>query len=35
MWLDENNQSRTGYRDVTLNTLTNEVQSVPPVARVY
>ena len=35
MWLDENNQSTTGYRDVTLNTLTNEVQSVPPVARVY
>ena len=35
MWLDENYQSATGYRDVTLNTLTNEVQSVPPVARVY
>ena len=35
MWLDEKNQSITGYRDVTLNTLTNEVQSVPPVARVY
>ena len=35
MWLDENNQSTTGYRDVTMNTLTNEVQSVPPVARVY
>ncbi|MGB1614526.1 MAG: succinate dehydrogenase/fumarate reductase flavoprotein subunit, partial [Candidatus Puniceispirillaceae bacterium] len=35
MWLDENYQSTTGYRDVTLNTLTNEVQSVPPVARVY
>ena len=35
MWLDENNQSTTGYRDVIMNTLTNEVQSVPPVARVY
>ena len=35
MWLDENNQSTTGYRNVKLNTLTNEVQSVPPVARVY
>ena len=35
MWMDENYQSTTGYRDVTLNTLTNEVQSVPPVARVY
>ena len=35
MWLDENNKSTTGYRDVTMNTLTNEVQSIPPVARVY
>ena len=35
MWLDEKNKSTTGYRDVTMNTLTNEVQSVPPVARVY
>ena len=35
MWLDENNKSTTGYRDVIMNTLTNEVQSIPPVARVY
>ena len=35
MWLDENNKSATGYRDVMMNTLTNEVQSIPPVARVY
>ena len=35
MWLDENNKSTTGYRDVMMNTLTNEVQSIPPVARVY
>jgi succinate dehydrogenase / fumarate reductase flavoprotein subunit len=35
MWLDENNHSELGYRDVTMNTLTNEVQPVPPVARVY
>jgi len=35
MWLDEKNLSKTGYRDVIMNTLTNEVQSVPPVARVY
>ncbi len=35
MWLDEKNKSVTGYRDVTMNTLTNEVQPIPPVARVY
>ena len=35
MWLDEKNQSKIGYRDVTLSTLTNEVQTVAPVARVY
>jgi succinate dehydrogenase / fumarate reductase flavoprotein subunit len=35
MWLDENHRSELGYRDVTMNTLTNEVQPVPPVARVY
>ena len=35
MWLDDNNKSATGYRDVMMNTLTNEVQSIPPVARVY
>jgi len=35
MWLDENNKSKLGYRDVTMSTLTNEVEPVPPVARVY
>jgi len=35
MWLDENNKSRIDYRSVILNTLTNEVESIPPVARVY
>ena len=35
MWLDENNKSRIDHRSVILNTLTNEVESIPPVARVY
>ena len=35
MWLDEKNRSQLGYRDVNMTTLTNEVQPVPPVARVY
>jgi succinate dehydrogenase / fumarate reductase flavoprotein subunit len=35
MWLDENNISRADYRQVTMTTLTNEVESIPPVARVY
>ena len=35
MWLDEKNRSQLGYREVNMNTLTNEVQPVPPVARVY
>ena len=35
MWLDENNKSKLDYRDVTMTTLTNEVEPVPPVARVY
>ncbi|MGC6529988.1 MAG: succinate dehydrogenase flavoprotein subunit [Candidatus Puniceispirillaceae bacterium] len=35
MWLDENNQSKLAYRDVTMTTLTNEIEPVPPVARVY
>ena len=35
MWLDQNNKSKLGYRDVQLNTLSNEVKSIPPVARVY
>ena len=35
MWLNEQNESELGYRPVHMNTLTNEVESVPPVARVY
>ena len=29
MWLDEGNKSKLGYRDVQLNTLSNEVKSIP------
>lgn len=35
MWLDENNEAALGYRPVHMNTLSNEVESIPPVARVY
>ena len=35
MWLNGDQSSELGYRPVHLNTLTNEVESVPPVARVY
>ena len=35
MWLDDKNQSTLGYRDVTLTTLTNEVEPIAPIARVY
>ncbi len=35
MWLDEKNQHKVMYRDVHMNTLSNEVESIPPVARVY
>jgi len=35
MWLNGDNASELGYRPVHLNTLTNEVETVPPVARVY
>jgi succinate dehydrogenase / fumarate reductase flavoprotein subunit len=35
MWLDEKNQHTVMYRDVHMNTLSNEVESIPPVARVY
>jgi succinate dehydrogenase / fumarate reductase flavoprotein subunit len=34
-WCDEQGTVRLGYRGVTLTTLTNEVQSFPPKARVY
>ena len=35
MWLDENYQHEVMYRDVHMNTLTDEVESFPPKARVY
>ena len=35
MWMNEQNESELGYRPVHMNTLTNEVEPVPPVARVY
>ena len=35
MWLNDNMKTKLDYRDVHLNTLTNEVASVPPAARVY
>ena len=35
MWLDKDKISKLSYRDVTLNTLSNEVSTIPPVARVY
>ncbi len=35
MWLNGDNASELGYRPVHMNTLTNEVEPVPPVARVY
>ncbi len=34
-WLDANGKLRLGYRPVHLNTLSNEVESIPPKARVY
>jgi len=34
-WLDGEGNVRLGYRPVHLNTLSNEVQSFPPKARVY
>ena len=34
-WLDEARTVRLGYRPVHLNTLSNEVQTFPPKARVY
>ena len=35
MWLNDKNKTKVDYRDVHQNTLTNEVQSIPPAARVY
>ena len=34
-WVDEAGETRFGYRPVKLNTMTNEVQTFPPKARVY
>ncbi len=34
-WVDKNGKTTIGYRPVTLTTLTNEVEAVPPKARVY
>jgi succinate dehydrogenase / fumarate reductase flavoprotein subunit len=34
-WLDDKGNVKFDYRPVHLNTLSNEVQSVPPKARVY
>ncbi|NRB11158.1 MAG: succinate dehydrogenase flavoprotein subunit, partial [Rickettsiaceae bacterium] len=34
-WLDKSGKVKFAYRNVTLNTLTDEVKSVPPVERVY
>ena len=35
VWVDENGHSRIGDRPVHLNTMTDEVEPMPPVARVY
>ena len=35
MWLDNNNQYRVTYRDVHMNPLSNEIEAIPPAARVY
>ncbi|MGH8513285.1 MAG: succinate dehydrogenase/fumarate reductase flavoprotein subunit, partial [Gammaproteobacteria bacterium] len=34
-WLDERGETRFGYRPVHLRTLTDEVEVIPPKARVY
>jgi succinate dehydrogenase / fumarate reductase flavoprotein subunit len=34
-WCDEDGKVRFDYRPVTLQPLTNEVQSFPPKARIY
>ena len=35
LWLDESGKVKIDYRDVTLDTKTDEVETVPPVKRVY
>ena len=34
-WIDPSGKTRIDYRPVTLTTLTDEVEAVPPKARVY
>ncbi|MBT8145004.1 MAG: succinate dehydrogenase flavoprotein subunit [Gammaproteobacteria bacterium] len=34
-WIDSGGSVRFGYRDVTLDTLTDDVEAIPPKARVY
>ena len=35
VWLDEKGGTRIDYRPVHSNTMTNEVQAIPPKERVY
>jgi succinate dehydrogenase / fumarate reductase flavoprotein subunit len=35
MWLDEDNKSTLGYRQVVMNTLSNDIAPIPPAPRVY
>jgi succinate dehydrogenase / fumarate reductase flavoprotein subunit len=35
IWVNDQGQAMIGYRPVTLTTLTDEVEAVPPKARVY
>ena len=34
-WMDDSGKVKIDYRPVHMNTLSNEVQPVPPKARVY
>ena len=35
IWVDEAGATKIGYRPVTLHTMTDEVEAVPPKKRVY
>ncbi|HAE09102.1 MAG TPA: succinate dehydrogenase/fumarate reductase flavoprotein subunit, partial [Alphaproteobacteria bacterium] len=35
MWLDEHNKSKLDYRNVVMNTLSNDIAPIPPAPRVY
>ena len=35
MWLDEDYKSKLGYRNVVMNTLSNDIAPIPPAPRVY